>query len=197
LALAVCAGAATAHPHGFLVYQDAASGQLRIDFDWAMAHHVDDVIPGVPGLAAAELSFEEIVSDPHEPHADPSRAPIAAGAKIVAVFTSFDAGVSAYDPADLLTPIDTPGQTFGVGTGGTDFDRAIIWSVNPAVPGFDHHAHHAHVSFFLRDVSGTHADSVEYTLALAPVPAPGAGVLLGALGLAAARRRRHRSTLDL
>ncbi len=145
-AMAVCAmvaGAAAAHPHGYLVslgethHGGHSDNMLTIEFDWAMAHTMHHSMFGLPGLSEDMLSFEEIIDDPNDPHYHEGMAFLAEGSKVQAVFTHFDAGVSAYDPFDLGTQINMPGATFAIGNGTTNFDKHIIWNLDPSAPGFD------------------------------------------------------------
>lgn len=194
-ALALSAGIANAHPHGYLVslgHEHSGGGHgnmLEIDFDFGMAHTMHHSLFGLPGLSEDMLSFEEILADLNDPHYHEGIATIAEGSKIRAVFTRFDAGVSAYDPFDLSIHMDAPGASFVVGTGGTDFDRNIIWNLDPSAPGFDAGAGVWTADFYITDAAGIHEDSQVYTMQL-KVPAPGALPLLAGAGLAIRRRRR-------
>lgn len=190
LAISLAATTASAHEMGFLVYSDAASGQLRIDFDWSMAHGLHHSMPGLPGLADDGLNFEEVVADVHEPHSAPHRFPITLGAKVQVVFTAFDPGIYAVNPLDTSTLLNTPGGSINLGTGGSDFAKTVIFGADINAPGFDPMMHEQHLSFYLRDTTGVHGDSEVYTLSLHLVPAPGAVSLAGLGLLASARRRR-------
>lgn len=193
--LALMSGVASAHPHGYLVSlgHDHGGGHhenmLNVTFDWGMAHTMHHAMFGLPGLSEDMLSFEEIIADIHDPHYHDGVVPIMAGTKIQAVFTRFDAGVSVYDPFDLGTQMNTPDSVFAIGTGGTDFNRSIIWNLDPSAPGFDAGAGVWTADFYLRDTSGMHEDSQIYTMSLKMVPAPGALTLLAGAGLLARRRR--------
>ncbi len=194
--LALFAGAAQAHDHGYLIslgHEHSGGGHgniLEIEFEFSIAHTMHDPMFGLPGLSTDMLSFEEIIADPNDPHYHDGIATIAEGSKIRAVFTRFDAGVSAYDPFDLSNHMEAPGATFVVGTGGTNFDRAIIWNLDPSAPGFDAGAGVWTADFYITDAAGIHEDSQVYTMSLKMVPAPGSMLALGAAGLLAGRRRR-------
>lgn len=194
-AIALSAGIAHAHPHGYLVslgheHAGGHGNMLQIDFDFGMAHTMHHSLFGLPGLSEDMLSFEEILADLNDPHYHEGIATIAEGSKIRAVFTRFDAGVSAYDPFDLSNHMDAPGASFVVGTGGTDFNRNIIWNLDPSAPGFDAGAGVWTADFYITDAAGIHEDSQVYTMSLKMVPAPGSMLALGAAGLLAGRRRR-------
>lgn len=194
-ALCVATGSAHAHVHGYLISLGHEHGgghhenMLNIEFDWGMAHTMQHAMFGLPGLSEDMLSFEEIIADIHDPHYHDGVVPIMEGTKIQAIFTRFDAGVSVYDPFDLGTQMNTPDSIFVVGTGGTDFNRNIIWNLDPSAPGFDAGAGLWTADFYIRDASGMHEDSPVYTMSLKMVPAPGALTLLAAAGLVARRRR--------
>lgn len=186
---------ASAHPHGYLVSLGDSHGgghhenMLQINFDWMMAHTMHMPMFGLPGLSEDMLSFEEIIADPNDPHYHDGIIPIAEGTKIQAVFTRFDAGVSVYDPFDLSLQLNTPGVTFLIGTGGSDFNRKIIWNLDPSAPGFNAAAGVWTAEFYIRDTSGLHDDSQVYTMSLKMVPTPGALSLLAGAGLLARQRR--------
>lgn len=187
---------ASAHAHGYLISLGHEHGgmhhenMLDVMFDWEMPHTFSKSLFGLPGWSEDMLSFEEIIDDIHDPHWHDGVVPITGGTKIQAVFTRFDAGLSAYDPFDLSTRLDEPGATFTVGTGGTDFNRAIVWNLDPSAPGFDAGAGVWTADFYIRDASGTHMDSMVYTMSFKVIPAPGAMALLGGAGLLVGRRRR-------
>ena len=194
--LALIAGAAAAHPHGYLVsLGDVHHGghhdnMLSITFDWDMAHTMHHSMFGLPGMSDDMLSFEEIIDDPNDPHYHEGMAFLEEGSKIKAIFTHFDAGVSAYDPFDIGTQLNTPGAEFAVGNGATNFNKHIIWNLDPSAPGFDMGAGVWTASFYLTDSTGLHMDSEVYTMKLKMVPAPGALAMLGLAGALGGRRRR-------
>lgn len=195
-ALALVAGVASAHPHGYLVslgemhHGGHSDNMLSIEFDWDMAHTMHHSMFGLPGMSDDMLSFEEIIDDPNDPHYHEGMAFLSEGSKVQAVFTHFDAGVSAYDPFNLGTRLDAAGATFAVGNGATNFNRHIVWNLDPSAPGFDMGAGEWTASFYLRDTAGLHLDSEVYTMRLKMVPAPGALAMLGVAGLMGGRRRR-------
>lgn len=204
LASTLAPTSALAHPHGYLVTLGGGGGgghgggghenMLHITFDWMMAHGMKQSMFGLPGYSDDMLSFEEIIDDPNDPHWFEGMNPLAQGSKIQVVFTRFDVGVSAYDPFNMDEAMDTPGESMTIGNGGDNFNRKIIWNLNPNAPGFDAGAGRWTADFYLRDSSGTHMESEVYTMALRIVPTPGtlgalamAGMLAGRVG---GRRRR-------
>jgi len=193
--LGVCGLGASAHPHGYLVslghtHDGHHDNKLSIEFDWMMAHTMHHSMFGLPGLSEDMLSFEEIIDDPNDAHWHDDLAFLAEGSKIKAIFTHFDAGVSAYDPFDMGTQLGAPGAEFAIGNGATNFNKKIIWNLDPSAPGFDAGAGVWTASFYLTDSSGTHMDSEVYTMSLKMVPTPGALAMLGVAGLLGGRRRR-------
>lgn len=182
------APAALAHETGFLVSR-TETGALQVDFDFARPHHLHMGMTGLPGLATDELGFEEVIDDINEPHPAPHRLPLAQGAKIQLIFTAFDPGAYAADPISPVV-LNSPGDSIDLGLGGSDFERPIILGVDPDAPGADPTMMIHTMSLFIRDLSGTHADSPVYTVRLeAMIPAP-AGLPALAAGLLLVRRRR-------
>lgn len=182
-------GLAAAHGSAYLTFVNAASNAIQVEYDWKDALMLDEQNPEFPGWSSDHLSFEEIINDRNDPHWDESMAFLASGSKVQIVFTGFDAGVYAYDGLDHATAFSSPGDSFSLGNGTTNFERQIIWRVDPDAPGFDAGAGVWNASFYLRDASGQHGDSEVYTMPLTIAPAPGSLALLGAAGLMGRRRR--------
>lgn len=178
---------AIAHDHGYLIHANLETGDLEIEFEWEDSHHLDMQSPDLPGWWTDELSFEEVLADPNDPHYNPDWAGLTPGAKIQLVLDSFDIGLFAHDHDDHAIQYGE-GESVSLGTGFTDFTKPIIWRLDPATPGFDPTQPYWSVRFHIRDAAGLHADSPMYEFRVTPSPA-GAVVLAG--GLAFRRRRRN------
>lgn len=174
---------ASAHPYGWRVGQ-TIEGNLTIDFMWGMAHNLNDRIPGWPGYADRDLAFEEF------PVANPAinLYPLTGGGKIELVAVDFDPAVYLRDAGDLPNGLREQGDSWSIGSSGTNFMAHPWWHVDTTDAGFDPSVRQWTARFYLRDITGLHADSPVYTFKM--IPAPGVSALFGVFGVVASRRRR-------
>lgn len=175
--------AAMAHPYGWRVGQ-TATGELTIDFLWDQSHHLNDSIPGLPGVADHDLAFEEFPVD----NPPINLFTLDPGGKINLVIDDMDPALFLRDELNVAVGLRNPGESLSLGSSGSGFRTNPWWHLDTTDPEYVNQGLWA-ARFHLTDTSGLHADSPTYTF-LMRVPAPGTAAVMGAMGLMASRRRR-------
>ncbi len=179
----MAASAAIAHPYGWRVGQ-TIDGDLTVDFLWGMSHHLNDSIPGLPGIADRDLGFEEFPVD----NPPMNLYTLDPGGKIELVIDGFDDALFLRDDKDPMTGLHDPGGSLAIGSSGTGFLTRPWWHLDTTHPDYTYQGLWS-ASFHLRDSNGIHGDSETYTFTMR-VPAPGTAAVLGSMGVMACRRRR-------
>jgi hypothetical protein len=171
-------------PHaGDFVVGRTSSNQLAVEFDTAEAYELPPVavIPG-DGWGSEEPGYMAL--DVDEPLED--FFTLALAAEISIELVSVDPALQVLDFPFFAPLLVNPGDQWAM-PAGNDFDEHPYWFVDD--PDYSEEGQVYAFTFKVVDLSGTYADSANYTAQFTPVPEPHTAVLLMLGGLAICRRR--------